>query len=196
MYRAEEKAGLRTKLGLPNDGSRLVLAFAKSFYKNEQTSLAVALKLQKACSQRVLLVRLGPVTTAWRENVRNAGMLGRVIEIAEVNWMWELYNAVDCLLFPSWYEGFGLPPIEAMACGIPVVTSNVAALSQVIGEAGLMAPPNDVGTLAEAVRLMLEDRTRRDEQIAKGLSHARKFSWERTARETVRVYERLLAREE
>jgi glycosyltransferase involved in cell wall biosynthesis len=193
-YPENEKIGLRTKFGLPTDGVHLVLASGTSFYKNEETSLTVAKRLQEICSKPVALVRLGPITPTWRENVRINGMNERVVELVGVPHenMWELYNAVDCLLFPSWYEGLGLPPIEAMACGIPVVTSNAAALPESVGEAGLMAAPDDVKGLAEAVRTVLEDPLRRHEQIARGISHAREFTWERTVRQTLRVYEKVL----
>jgi glycosyltransferase involved in cell wall biosynthesis len=190
--RAEERGGLRDGLGLPNDGTRLVLSTGSSFYKNGETSLAVVKNLQVSCSQPVLLVHLGPITPAWRRKVASAGMSERVVELAEVPRMWELYNAVDCLLFPSWYEGLGLPPLEAMACGTPAVTSNAGALPETVGDAALMAAPDDIRSLAEAVRLMLEDAVARREQIAKGLCHARKFTWARNTHETLRVYERLL----
>jgi len=188
----EDRSRLRTRLGLPCNGSYLVLASGTSFYKNEETSLAVVKRLQETCSKPVILVRLGPITQAWRANVRINGMDARVVEISWVPRMCELYNAVDCLLFPSWYEGLGLPPMEAMACGTPAVTSNAPALPEWVGDAALMAAPDDVKSLAEAVRAVLEDPARRHEQIAKGLCHARQFTWERNVQQTLRVYEKVL----
>jgi glycosyltransferase involved in cell wall biosynthesis len=191
----EERRGLRRGLGLPVDGSYLVLATGTSFYKNEETSLAVVKRLQETCSKRVVLVRLGPITQAWRENVRNNGMEELVVHVTWVPRIWELYNAVDCLLFPSWYEGLGLPPMEAMACGTPAVTSNAAALPEWVGDAALMAAADDVQGLAQAVRSVLEDPPLRREQIAKGLCRAEKFTWERNVRQTLRIYQEVLGRE-
>jgi len=192
---AAEREGLRAKLHLPAN-VHLVLASGTSFYKNEETSLVVVRALHDACARPVVLVRLGRVTPSWLERVRALGMSERVVELGLLphQRMWELYNAVDCLLFPSWYEGLGMPPLEAMACGTPVVSSNAASLPEVVGDAALTAAPHDVGALAQAVRLLLENPTRRQELVTKGLSRSRLFTWERTVDETLRVYERVVER--
>jgi glycosyltransferase involved in cell wall biosynthesis len=184
----EDRRRLRKKFGLPCNGSYLVLASVTDFYKNEETSLVIVKRLQEICSKPVILVRLGPITQGWRENVRVNGMDQRVVELRWAPSMCELYNAVDCLLFPSWYEGLGLPPMEAMACGIPAVTSNTPALAEWVGDAALMSAPDDVKSLTEAVRMMLEDPARRGEQIARGLRHAGQFTWERNVQQTMQVY--------
>jgi glycosyltransferase involved in cell wall biosynthesis len=102
-----------------------------------------------------------------------------------------LYNAVDCLLFPSLYEGFGWPPLEAMACATPVVASNAASLPEVIGEAGLLCAPGDDEGLARAMQAVLTDEGLRQSLVEKGLARARQFTWEETARKTLEVYERV-----
>jgi glycosyltransferase involved in cell wall biosynthesis len=191
----EDRNRLRQRLRLPCNGSYLVLASVTTLYKNEETSLAVVKRLQEICSRPVVLVRLGPMTETWRENVRISGMRERVVEITWVPRIGELYNAVDCILFPSWYEGLGLPPMEAMACGTPAVTSNAPALPEWLGNAALMAAPDDVESLADAVCVVLENPARRREQIAKGLSRASQFTWERNIQQTLRVYEEVLRRE-
>jgi glycosyltransferase involved in cell wall biosynthesis len=99
-----------------------------------------------------------------------------------------LYNGADLFVFPSLYEGFGLPPLEAMACGTPVVCSNAASLPEVVGDAAIMVDPYDVDGLAEAMHRVLTDTGLREELREKGLARARQFTWERTARETVAVY--------
>jgi len=189
----EEKLALRKSWGLPTDHSRLILISGARFYKNEETSLAVMGQLQPGAAP-LLLVRLGPSTASWRAVLKRSGLGRRVIELESVphDRMWQLYNAVDCLLFPSWYEGCGLPPLEAMACGTPVVASDAGALPEVLGEAALMAPPGDVRGLTRALELMLGDAARRQRQIALGLAQAHQFSWQRTARETAAVYDRVL----
>ncbi|WP_165360661.1 glycosyltransferase family 1 protein [Candidatus Chloroploca sp. Khr17] len=103
-----------------------------------------------------------------------------------------LYSGADLFVFPSLYEGFGLPPLEAMACGTPVVTSNVSSLPEVVGDAALTVDPYDVTALARAMERALTDATLRTDLRAKGLARAAQFTWERTARETLEVYRQAL----
>jgi len=104
-----------------------------------------------------------------------------------------LYNAARLLVHPSFYEGFGLPPLEAMACGTPVVVSNTSSLPEVVGDAGLLVDPEDVEGLTVAIWRALTDEELRAEMVAKGLKRAACFSWERTAKETLEIYRRVVA---
>ncbi len=104
------------------------------------------------------------------------------------------YNAAELFVYPSLYEGFGLPPLEAMACGTPVITSNVSSLPEVVGEAGLTVDPMDSKGLAEAIHRVLGDETLRQSMREQGLARAGRFSWAKAARETVEVYRRALGR--
>jgi glycosyltransferase involved in cell wall biosynthesis len=103
-----------------------------------------------------------------------------------------LYSGATALVHPSTYEGFGLPPLEAMACGTPVVTSPCASLPEVVGDAALLADPLDADALAAAMRRVVEDGELRAELSRRGLARSRAFSWERTARETLGVYDAVL----
>lgn len=101
----------------------------------------------------------------------------------------EFYNRAAAFAFPSLYEGFGLPVLEAMACGTPVVTSCTSSLPEVAGAAALLVDPLDSAALAGQLRVILTDRSRRDRLIAEGLRRAQQFSWHRTAQQTRAVYE-------
>jgi glycosyltransferase involved in cell wall biosynthesis len=100
-----------------------------------------------------------------------------------------LYAGADLFVYPSSYEGFGFPVLEAMACGVPTITSDVSSLPEVAGEAALLVDPRDTGALAAALRRALLDDALRQEMRAKGLEQARRFTWEETARRTLQVYE-------
>ena len=100
-----------------------------------------------------------------------------------------LYNSAELFVYPSFYEGFGLPPLEAMACGTPVITSNTSSLPEVVGNAGIMVDPNNVNQLADAMYKVLTDDNLRRDMIKKGLKRAKMFSWKKTAKETLKVYE-------
>jgi glycosyltransferase involved in cell wall biosynthesis len=102
------------------------------------------------------------------------------------------YNAATVLAYPSVYEGFGLPVVEAQACGTPVLTSNASSLPEAAGDAALMVDPYDVEALATELNRMLTDESLRCKLRERGLTHARQFSWPCTARETARVYRRAL----
>jgi glycosyltransferase involved in cell wall biosynthesis len=98
------------------------------------------------------------------------------------------YNAADLFVYPSLYEGFGLPPLEAMACGTPVVVSNTSSLPEVVGDAGMLVDPTDAEQIARAMERLLTDGDLRDSLRARGLERARTFTWQRTAGDTVTVY--------
>lgn len=102
------------------------------------------------------------------------------------------YNAAECFAYPSRYEGFGLPVLEAMACGTPVIASDSSSLPEVVGDAGLTAPPDDVEGFADALRSVLTDGGLRGRLREQGLQRAAGFSWEETTRRTLEVYDRVL----
>ena len=103
-----------------------------------------------------------------------------------------LYNAAKVFVYPSLYEGFGLPVLEAMACGIPVITSNTSSLPEIVGDAGIMVDPRDSAALAAAIQKVILDNDLREEMIRKGLKKAENFSWEKTAKETTQIYNKVL----
>ncbi|RRR75609.1 MAG: glycosyltransferase family 1 protein [Candidatus Viridilinea halotolerans] len=98
------------------------------------------------------------------------------------------YAAAALFVFPSIYEGFGMPPLEAMACGTPVVTSDSSSLPEVVGDAGLMLPPHDHAGFAEAIGRLLSDAALADELRQRGLARAQHFTWRTTAERTLAAY--------
>lgn len=106
-----------------------------------------------------------------------------------------LISGALVFVYPSLYEGFGLPVLEAMQCGVPVITSEVSSLPEVAGDAALMVRPRDVAGFAAAMRRVLRDAGLREELRERGIAQAAKFSWKRTAELTVEAYHRALARQ-
>jgi len=102
-----------------------------------------------------------------------------------------LYNAAHLLVHPAFYEGFGLPPLEAMACGTPIVVSNTSSLPEVVGDAALLVEPTDVDGMAVAIWRLISDEALRQRMIHRGLKRARRFSWKKAALETLEIYHRL-----
>jgi len=100
-----------------------------------------------------------------------------------------LYRGAVAFIFPSRYEGFGLPPLEALACGTPVVGSDAASIPEVVGDAGVLLPPDDVEGMAGALIQLATDEDFRAELSRHALAQAAHFSWERTARETLAAYQ-------
>lgn len=121
---------------------------------------------------------------AERLGLRNVRWLGPVPE-ADLP---ALYTAATLFVFPSLYEGFGLPVLEAMACGVPVICSDTSSLPEVVGNAALLVDPADGQALASAIAGLLGDEARREAMKAKGLQQAAGFSWERTAAMTLGIY--------
>ena len=103
------------------------------------------------------------------------------------------YQAASAFVFPSLYEGFGLPPLEAMACGTPVVCSHVSSLPEVVGDAALIVNPENVFDIARGMREVLLNDSLRTELIERGLQQARQFSWERTAAQVLQNYEEIIS---
>ena len=99
-----------------------------------------------------------------------------------------LYRLADVFVFPSLYEGFGLPPLEAMASGTPVLTSNVSSLPEVVGDAAILINPYDPRSIADGMRRLLTDTALRQDLKARGLARAHQFSWERSVARIREIY--------
>jgi len=102
-----------------------------------------------------------------------------------------LYQGALAFVYPSFYETFGLTVVEAFKCGCPVITSNAGSLPEVSAGAAILVEPSKVETIAEAIRALAGDQAFREEQVRRGLQRGTEFSWERTARETLQVFERV-----
>jgi glycosyltransferase involved in cell wall biosynthesis len=173
----------------------LILQVGRTFYKNIAGVLGILDRLRRG-GLDARLVRIGRGLGGQEAAIADRlGVAGHVVELgsfADAD-LPALYNAVDLLLFPSHYEGFGWPPLEAMASGTPVVSSRAGSLDEVLGDAALTADPEDLDALAWHAAAVLTDGRLRASLIDRGLAHAGRFSWDRAADEMLDLYGSLLS---
>jgi glycosyltransferase involved in cell wall biosynthesis len=187
---ADECHRVRQRLGLPGD--YILTVGSLSPRKNLETLFAAFKELRRRGRPHPLVV-VGP--TAWKSagifrQLRTLGIESDVLLTGFVSDddLPALYSGAAAFAFPSLYEGFGLPPLEAMACGTPVVTSNNSSLPEVVGDAGLLVDPLDVEALASALDRLLTDPELSSRLIRRGIARSKTFTWERTARAHSCIY--------
>ena len=178
-----DDARARLKGGLPGASRHTMLHVSTGdAYKNVSGTLRVLAALRES-GLDITLIRIGKALTEDERGLATRlGVEAHIVECGRVpdERLVELYNAADVLLFPSFYEGYGWPPLEAMACGTPVVTSDAPSLVEVVGDAGLQAPAHDTGALAAAVRAVIESTELAAGLRRRGIERAAQFTWQRT----------------
>lgn len=189
-----ELARVRARYALP---PRFILLFGTiEPRKNVLTLLDSYLGLLNECVNAPSLVLAGRKGWLYQPVFDRVRALGLESHVRFADWIEEadlpaLFNLAKLFAYPSLYEGFGLPPLEAMACGTPVLCSNAASLPEVVGDGGWLIDPRDPSAWTQALIRTLSDDSLQDDLRARGLAQARKFTWERAARETREVYRRV-----
>ena len=192
--REEERQRVRAQFLRPGETALLLHVGHCAARKNVEGILrAVALLRQRRMAVRFLQVG-GTFTAAQRRLIETLGIGGAITQIPYVPnaELPALYAAADVFVFPSFYEGFGIPLIEAMACGTPVVCSDWELFHEVCGDAALFADPHNPQAIADAIARVLSDPALAEGLRQCGLERVKMFTWERAARETMAVYRRVM----
>jgi len=146
------------------------------------------------------LVMVGPPDSAWNSANRfvydldfseNVHFLGNVVKTDDLS---DIYNGADLFVFPTFYEGWTSPPLEAMACGTPVITSNCSSLPETVGNAAILVDPNNTEVLATEMERVLSNKKLQKELIEKGFVHVSFHTWEKAAQKMVEVFTDVMAR--
>jgi glycosyltransferase involved in cell wall biosynthesis len=189
------RAARRASAGVESTANVVLQVATKGRYKNTPVVLKAFAELRGRAAD-VALVRIGaPFHDDERELAERLGIEASVRYLGAVSddrTLAEWYSAADVLVFPSLWEGFGWPPLEAMACGTPVVASNVPAVREVVGDAGILVPPDDPSAVAAATERVLTDDHLRRRLGARGIERAATFSWADAAARTLAVYDSVL----
>lgn len=161
--------------------------------KNLQRLLEAFAKFKgvwQSVHQLIIAGKYGWMETGLERRIERLGLVGDVVLTGYVPYedLPAFYSAADVFVYPSVYEGFGLPPLEAMACGTPVITGDRTSLPEVVGDAGMMVDPHDVDALAGAILRVSSSDSLRAEMSAESLKQAGKFSWDDMARQVAAIY--------
>jgi glycosyltransferase involved in cell wall biosynthesis len=187
---ARERARQRWNLG---SNHVIVHVGQTGFYKNVEGVLRVLAEVRRTTPD-VKLLRAGQRLDASHGALaQSLGLSDAIVELGGVSAsdLRDVYNAGDVLLFPSLYEGFGWPPIEAMACGLPVVCSRAGSLDEIVGDAALTSDAEDVASLAVHVTRLFDDALLRESIRARGIANAQRFRWEKSAGMIAALYQRI-----
>lgn len=190
----EIRTAFRQEQGIDPDTICLLNVGSEHPRKNLDTVLEV-LKRLKASGIAVHLWKVGSnFTPAQQQSIATNGLEQHITNLGkpEKSRLIQIYNAADVLLAPSLYEGFGFTILEAMACGTPVVASNVSSLPEVAGDAAILFDPLDVAGMAAAIQHLQVDPIYRQQFIDRGLARAKLFTWEKTAEQVAQVYEKII----
>jgi glycosyltransferase involved in cell wall biosynthesis len=188
------RASLRAAAELAEASVVVLQVTSGGRYKNTTVLLHAFAQLRSRLED-VVLVRIGtPFYPDEAALARTLGIHDAIRHVAGIDdrALAQWYNAADVLVFPSLWEGFGWPPLEAMACGTPVVASNIPAVAEVVGDAGVLVPSDDPSAVARATERVLTDAALATSLRQKGLERARQFTWEQTAMRTLGVYDDML----
>jgi glycosyltransferase involved in cell wall biosynthesis len=177
-----------------------ILAFAsaaprKNTHRLMQAYAALDHRLQ-ARHPLALVCTHAALRASLRARAEESGIAHRLVLVQQPSDrdLLHLYNAAALFLFPSLEEGFGLPPLEAMACGTPVVASDTSSMPEVLGDAAMLVDPTDTSALTGAMTAMLTSEPLRQDYAHRGLERCSRYSWARTAERTLAVYERVAGR--
>lgn len=194
VFKLRDKTKIRKILHLPKNKKILLHVGSEEPRKNIPSLIKAFYKLQRELPN-TLLVRIGlqgvKESEKTRELIKNLKLSNKFIYLNNLT-REELalfYNAADIFVLPSYYEGFGLPVIEAMASGCPVIAGNSSSLPEITNGASLLVDPMNIDCLYKKMLLVLRNDELRKELIKRGIARSRKFSWKRCAKETYKVYE-------
>lgn len=162
-------------------------------YKNFDGLLSAFAGVQQKRRDTLLCVVGAPFSDSEARRMAELGVANAVEFFGHVTdpHLAKLYHRSVAFIYPSLYEGFGIPPLEAMACGAPVVASDRSSLPEVVGNAGILFDPDKTSDLADIMIMLADDPSQREQLIAKGIVRAKAFSWEKTVAETMEVYRAL-----
>jgi glycosyltransferase involved in cell wall biosynthesis len=186
---------IKAKYKLP---SRFIFYPANSWPHKNHAGLFEAMKKLKARHKLSFkLVLAGVIYPQHKDIMDRVRFLGLEDDVVHIGYISHIdtpfiYRQALCLVFPSFFEGFGAPVLEAMGCACPVVCSNVTSLPEIVGDAALKVTPENVDSIAEAIERVVEDNSLREKLVEKGLERTRAFSWANAARETRAVYYKAL----
>ena len=192
-YPRDEQEMCRRELGLPE---RFILFVGtREPRKNLSRLVQAYAELPRLLQREFSLVLVGP--RGWGETDlaggRKLGTRVTVLQYVSPQKLALIYNLASALAYPSLYEGFGLPPLEAMACGCPVIVSRVASLPEVCADAAYYISPTDTQDIADGINNVLCDNELRSSLVEKGFARAKLFAWEKTAKRTLEVFHQVLS---
>jgi glycosyltransferase involved in cell wall biosynthesis len=191
-YDQNTKAGVRKKYGLPQDF--ILFIGNQSFRKNSGRAIEAYVRYASTTPQPMPLVTPGLPQKVVAEKLKELKYPYTREQFITPGYISDidlpvLYGLSTIFLFPSLSEGFGMPIVEAMACGSPVITSRISCMPEIAGGAGILADPYDTENLSQAMVLLANNEALRLDKIAAGIENARRFSWDQAARKILSIYE-------
>ena len=195
----QEIESIKTKYQIPNDVNYILSLSTLEPRKNiDHTIRCFAKLVEQENIKDLYLVLVG--TKGWDyEKIFNelsnlSKLKARIIVTGYVadEDLAALYSGAMAFVYPSFYEGFGLPPLEAMQCGVPVITSNTSSLPEVVGDAGIMLSPTDTDALCQSMFDLYTQSSLREEMTLRSIEQAKKFSWQKCTQETINAYKAAL----